>query len=139
MEVRDGMSSLLRVLRYRLAVGFHRQRAAYLSIVLLVGLVGGLSVAGVAGGRKTASSFITYLNSTKPSDIGVLSRYLDPALGFKTGYDANVQRTISHLPLVAHAVSAIIFDGNIDLNSVKGARHPDPRAGAAPPAILGSL
>ena len=133
------MSSLLRVLRYRLVVGCHRQRSAYLSIVLLVGLVGGLSMAGVAGGRKTASSFITYLTSTKPSTIGVFSRYVDPALGFRTGYDAAVQRTISHLPLVARASSAIVFDGNIDLNSVKGTRHPVPRPGAAPPAILGSM
>jgi len=133
------MKAVLRTLRYRLVGGFRRKRSAYLSIVLLVGLVGGLSMAGVAGGRKTASSFTTYLASTKPSTIGVFSRYVDPALGFNTGYDARVQRSIGHLPLVSLATNGVIFDGNIDLNSVKGERHPHPRPGAAPPAILGSL
>ena len=47
------------------------RRSGYLSLVLLVGLVGGLALGSVAVARRTQSSFATYLASTNPSDLAI--------------------------------------------------------------------
>ncbi|HEV3268036.1 MAG TPA: ABC transporter permease [Acidimicrobiales bacterium] len=108
-------------------------------MVLLLGTIGGLSLASVAGARRTESSFPTYVASTNPSTVELFSRYTDPALGIKSGYDASQAALIEHLPLVKRAATAIIFDGNIDLNSVTGAVRTRLTAGEAPPTFIGSL
>ncbi len=56
---------------YRFRTTFVRRRAGYLSLVLLIGLVGGLALGGVAAARRTQSSFSTYLASTNPSDTNL--------------------------------------------------------------------
>jgi hypothetical protein len=48
---------------------FARRWANYLTIVLLVGAIGGLALASVAGARRTQSSYNTFLASTNPSDL----------------------------------------------------------------------
>jgi hypothetical protein len=45
---------------------------------MLIGSVGGLALASVAGARRTESSFPTYVASINPSTVEVLSRYDDP-------------------------------------------------------------
>jgi hypothetical protein len=47
-------------------------------LVVLIGLVGGLSLAGVAAGRTTQSSFPTFLASTNPSTIDIDNGTWDP-------------------------------------------------------------
>ncbi len=64
-------SPLLRVAWYRLRTTFRRRRGGYLSIVVLVGLVGGVAMASIAAGRRTQSSYPTFLASTNPSDMTV--------------------------------------------------------------------
>jgi hypothetical protein len=122
---------------YRLRAGFARKWSGYLSLVLLIALVGGLAFASLAGARRTESSFTTYLASTNPSTIAVFSRYHIPSLGLNTGYDAHVAQEIAHLPFVKRSATAIVFDGNIDLPSIKGI-HPNIKAGEEPPGFLGS-
>ncbi len=129
---------VLRVTWYRLRATFSRRWGSYLSVVLLIGSIGGLALASVAGARRTESSFPTYLASTNPSTIDLFSRYEIPSLGINTGYNAQAAKLIEHLPLVKRAVTAIIFDGNIDLNSVKGTRS-HLSAGESPPTFIGSL
>ncbi len=67
----------------------------YLSIVLLVGLVGGLAMASLAGARRTQSSYPTFLASTNPSDLTVSAGALnsDAADG-----SSAFTKQISHLP-----------------------------------------
>ncbi|MGO9964765.1 MAG: FtsX-like permease family protein [Acidimicrobiales bacterium] len=131
------MSPVLRVAWYRFRATFGYRWGGYLSVVLLVGLIGGLAMGAVAGARRTESSFPVYLASTNPSTIGVFSRYDDPGLGLTTGYDPRLAEAIAHLPLVERAATAIIFDGNINLDAVTGV-HPHIGAGEAPPSIVGS-
>jgi ABC-type lipoprotein release transport system permease subunit len=65
------MAEALRVARYRLPSTAARSRGAYLSIVLLIGLIGGIAMASIAAGRRTQSSYPTFLASTNPSDMTV--------------------------------------------------------------------
>jgi hypothetical protein len=138
LEVVDRMSPALRVAWYRFRTPFRRQWTSYLSVVLLIGSIGGVALASIAGARRTESSFPTYVASTNPSTVEVLSRYDDPALHITTGYDPRLAKEIAHLPLVRRSTTAVIFDGNINLNAVKGL-HPHVLAGESPPTILGSL
>ena len=129
---------VVRVAWYRLRHGLSQRWAGYLSLVLLIAMVGGLALASLAGARRTEASFSTYLASTNPSTIGVFSRYDDPGLGVSTGYDARLAVRIARLPFVQRSATAIVFDGNIDLTSIKGV-HPHVLAGQEPVGFLGSL
>ena len=62
---------LLRFSRYRFQGTFRRRRGAYLSLVLLIGLVGGLAMGALAAARRTESSFSTFLASTNPSNLSL--------------------------------------------------------------------
>lgn len=63
------MTHALRVAWYRYRATFALQFSGYLSIVLLIGLVGGVAMASVAAGRRTQSSYPTFLASTNPSNL----------------------------------------------------------------------
>lgn len=62
---------VLRVASYRFRATFEHRRGGYLTLVLLVGLVGGLAMGALSAARRTQSSFSTYLASTNPSDLSV--------------------------------------------------------------------
>ena len=53
---------MLSVARYHLRATFRQRWAGYLSIVLLVGLVGGVAMGSIAGARRTQSTFAAYLS-----------------------------------------------------------------------------
>ncbi len=95
----------LRVSGYRFRATFRRRWGAYLSLVLLIGLVGGVAMGAIAAARRTQSSFATYLASTNPSNLSLGTALYAPPLGFTTGYDAPLVRKIAHLPHVTHAES----------------------------------
>jgi hypothetical protein len=54
---------------YRFRATFVRRWGAYLSVILLIGLTGGLAMASVAAARRTQSSYPTFLASTNPSTL----------------------------------------------------------------------
>lgn len=83
-----------RVAWYRFRATFGRQWAGYLSLVLLIGLLGGIAMGSVAGGRRTQSSFSAFLASTNPSDLSTIYN------GAELGYDPALVNTIAHLPHV---------------------------------------
>ncbi len=59
----------LHVAWYRFRCAFARQWTGYLGVVLVIGLIGGVAMASVAGARRTQSSYPTFLSSTNPSDM----------------------------------------------------------------------
>jgi len=65
------MRQVLRIAWYRFGATFARRWGGYLTIVLLIGLLGGVSMASVAGARRTQSSYPTFLASANPSDLTV--------------------------------------------------------------------
>ena len=56
---------------YRFRATFARRWGGYLSVVVLIGLIGGIAMASIAAGRRTQSSYPTFLASTNPSDMTV--------------------------------------------------------------------
>ncbi len=65
------MNRVLRVTWYRFRATFGRRWGGYLSVVVLIGLIGGIAMASIAAGRRTQSSYPTFLASTNPSDMTV--------------------------------------------------------------------
>ena len=74
-EVRDGTSQLLRVLDYRLNIGLRRQRSGYLSVVLLVALIGILLEIphGIVAGCELWSVFARSISAVPEPTVPVLS------------------------------------------------------------------
>jgi ABC-type antimicrobial peptide transport system permease subunit len=132
------MNDAFRVAWFRNRACLYQRLIGLVTIVVLIGAIGGLALASVAGARRTESSFPTYLQSTNPSDVAVFSTYDDPGLGVTTGYDPQIQKKIAHLPLVERLTSGIIFDGNINLSALKGI-HPHVLAGETPATFVGSF
>jgi hypothetical protein len=95
----------LRVAQYRFRATFGRRWSAYLTLVLLIGLIGGVAMGALAAARRTESSFPTFLASTNASDLSLGTALFDPALGYTNGYDAALVRTISGLPHVRRTES----------------------------------
>jgi hypothetical protein len=98
--------STLRVAWYRFQTTAASRRGSYLSVILLVGLVGGVAMGAIAAGRRTQSSFPAYLASSNPSDFGAVTAVLNPLIGSALGYNPAILRTIAHLPHVKRVESA---------------------------------
>ena len=108
---------MLTVALYRFQRTFRQRRGAYLSLVLLIGLVGGLSMGALAAARRTESSFPTFLASTNPSNLSLATALWNPALGYTTGYNGPLVATIARLPHVRRAESyAAIYSEPIGAN-----------------------
>jgi len=96
------MTQALRVAWYRFRVGFRRRWPGYLSIVLLIGSIGGVAMASIAGARRTDTSFHQFLKSTNPSDLALVTGLYHPD---PTGYDPGLIKKIAHLPYVTRVES----------------------------------
>ena len=92
---------MARVAWFRFRATLRPRWAGYLSVVLLLGFIGGLAMASVAAARRTQSSFPAYLASLNPSDISLITGAWDPSIN-STGYNPTLVNTIAHLPHVKH-------------------------------------
>ena len=95
---------VLRVAWYRFRATFADRRGGYLTVVLLVALVGGLAMGSIAAARRTDSSFSTFLTSTNPSDLVVIPAPQNSA----DNYSPAVTALLAHLPDVKHVEDASI-------------------------------
>ncbi len=82
---------------YRFRATWRHRWTGYLGIVLVVGLIGGVAMAAVAGARRTQSSFGVFLAATRPSNLAVLTGLFHPE---PSGYDPSLITRIAHLPYV---------------------------------------
>jgi hypothetical protein len=101
-------SQSLRVARYRFGATFRHRWGGYLSLIVLVGLVGGLSMGALAAARRSQSSFATYLASTNPSNLGV-TVFGGPNSGGGSlpTYSSSAVEAVARLPGVRHVEAAI--------------------------------
>jgi hypothetical protein len=116
---------------YRFQATFRQRWAGYVTLVVLIGLVGGVALAAVAGARRTQSSFPTYLASTNPSDLQMFTEF-DPIT--HAGYSQKVAMAVARIPDVEHAVDIIGFAGTLQVLG----RHHSTIPGEAPPGLEGS-
>jgi hypothetical protein len=92
---------------YRFRPTLRHRWGGYLAIVVLVGLVGGLAMASIAGARRTQSSYPNFLASTNPSNLSFGTALLNPNLGYTSGYDGATIRRVAALPGVTRAESYV--------------------------------
>jgi hypothetical protein len=92
-----------RVTWYRFRATLRDRWGAYLSLILLVGLVGGVAMGSIAAARRTQSSFSVFLASTNPSDLSVPTFGAAANGSADVNYSAALTKEIAHLPGVSHA------------------------------------
>ena len=90
------------VLWYRFRVTFRRRLGGYLTLAVLIGLLGGVAMASLVAARRTDSSYPKFLASTNPSDLIV-----QPNGGSGTYQDVlNFLAQVGRLPHVKQAETA---------------------------------
>jgi len=95
----------MRVARYRFARTLRNRRTGYLSIVLLIGLIGGIAMGSIGAARRTQGSYTAFLASTFPSDLSIT---VFPDNPYNTpGYSPAILRTAQALPGVIRVDSWI--------------------------------
>ena len=102
--------SFIRVAGYRLRTTMGSRWAGYLSLVLCIGLLGGIAMGAIAGARRTQSSFSTYFSNANAPDLAGITGVLNPALGSDAGYDPQQIRAIARLAYVTQIESASGID-----------------------------
>jgi hypothetical protein len=100
----------LAVARYRARATFHQRWSTYLTIVVMVGLIGGIGLGSLAAARRTQSSFSVLQGATNPSDFEV-SIYSGGTGGPNVDYSGSLMRSISRLPGVRHVATALVMTG----------------------------
>ena len=115
------MTESVRVGWYRFVATFRVRWSGYVTIILLVGLLGGLSMASIAGARRTQSSFATLMARANSSQLFGLTGVYNPTIG-QVGYSASLNKRIEHLRYVKDVKSLI--DMNLIVLNAKGAVVP---------------
>jgi hypothetical protein len=95
--------------RYRARATFRRRWPGYVTLVLMVALVGGLGLGSLAAARRTQSSFSTFLAATNPSDLTV-SAYSGGG-STNPDYDPGLTAKIAHLPGVRDVAAGFEVTG----------------------------
>ncbi len=92
----------LRIGWYWFRATLTRQLTSYLTVVLLIGLIGGVGMASLAGARRTQSSYPQFLASTNPSDL-TMAVYGIVTIGHKP---TSLKGTIGDLDGIERVVTA---------------------------------
>ena len=87
---------------FRFRATWRRNLTSYLTVVLLIGLIGGVGMASVAAARRTQSSYPTFVASTNPSTL-TMAVYSNNN-GGQAG--PNLKSKIEKLPGVRHVATA---------------------------------
>ena len=110
----DVNRSALTAAWYRLRTTMPRRRSGYLAVVLLIGVVGGTSMASVAAARRTQSSFPKFLARSKPSDLVITVYGLTPTGSGMTGAVPDITPQVSAIPGVDHVEHMVGLNGALD-------------------------
>ena len=125
----------LGVALYRFRVTFPRRCGGYLSIALLIGLVGGLAMGSIAAARRTQSSFPVYLASTNPSDLNLPTAGWQPGSPNSAGVDLSVAQMLARLPHVRRVENEYNINAQpLGKNGLPA--HPPPKASALGISVL---
>ncbi len=89
---------------YRLRGTFHERWRSYLTLALLLALVGGVAMGAIIGARRTLSAFPAYLSSSDSSSLQADIWNLGESLSGPA--TKNIAKELTHLPGVTHVASA---------------------------------
>ncbi len=95
---------VLRVTWYRFRATFRRRWGGYLTLALLIGLVGGVAMGSMIAARRTDSSYPDFLASTNPSDL-IVQPTTTPSYA-----PAFLDGQLARLPHVSHVETAEGFN-----------------------------
>jgi hypothetical protein len=93
----------LRIAWYRLRATWHLAWSGYLTVIVLLGLVGGLAMGAIAAARRTQSSFPAYLAAAHASQLRVQTYYISTLSGLG---GANLTKALAGLRFVSSVASA---------------------------------
>ena len=114
----SSVNESFRVAWYRFITTFRVRWTGYVTIVLLVALLGGLSMASIAGARRTQSSFATLMSRANSSQIVGLTGVYNPTIA-QSGYSPSLIKKIEHLRYVRDVRSLV--DLNLLVLNARGA------------------
>lgn len=112
--------------RYRFRSSFRRRARSYLGVALLLGLLGGVSMAALAGARRTASAYPRFLEAGNRSHIQVNPQVDDgPAFMERVEGLPGVESTASYAaflaaPLTPEGKADISYAGGEAVGSIDG-------------------
>src|ERR1700677_3492221 len=101
-----------------------------LSVVLLVGGVGGLALGAIEAARGTESSFADLVTSSHVPQLFVFDGVINPYIGLDSAYNPKLLRTLSHLPDVERVESTV----ELNLGPLNARGEPLPNAATTPTA-----
>ena len=99
----DVRTSATRVVWYRSWTTFARRWGAYLGLVVLIGLIGGIAMGSIAAARRTQSSYPAFLAGTNASDLTMSTYGITNAAA--SNYSPTLTRKIADLPEVRRVES----------------------------------
>ncbi len=91
----------IRVSWYHFRAAFHQRRGGYLTVILLIGLVGGVAMGAVVAARRTQSAFPAYLAASQASDLQFQSYSLQSVASLEY-----LTKELEHLPQVTRVAIA---------------------------------
>ena len=92
---------------YRFRSTLRSQLSYFLSVVLLVGAVGGLALGAIEAARSTESSFADLVTSSHVPQLFVFDGVINPGIGLDSAYNPGLLRKLSHLPDVERVESTV--------------------------------
>jgi hypothetical protein len=90
--------------RFRSTLG--RRWPGYLTIVVLIGLLGGVALGAIAAARRTQAAFPVFLTSTNPSNLSLPTSGWEPGQPNAAGSSLQGEQLVAHLPFVARVADS---------------------------------
>jgi hypothetical protein len=101
------MGPSLAYARYRLRAGFGTELSYFVSVAILVGALGGLSLGSIAAARSTESSFSDYVALSHVPSLFVFDGVINPSIGLDSAYNPGLLHKLARLPHVEHVASTV--------------------------------
>ena len=79
---------------YRLRSTMRSELSYFLSVILLVGAVGGLALGAIEAARSTESSFADFVASSHVPQLFVFDGVINPGIGLNSAYNPALLRTL---------------------------------------------
>jgi len=96
---------------YRFRTTLARRWTGYLTIVVLVGLLGGVAMGAIAAARRTQAAFPVFLASTNPSNLALVTSNWQTGQPNSAGSSLAGAHLVDRLPLVSHVANAENLNG----------------------------